>query len=228
MKIIQLLIQSATILFATLPTLVVSDFIEIVDWDVEKYSFTVNGTLYTEAHAYAGENITFTYTAGTDSVVEFDNEEDFDSCNLANATVLDESGSYTIVLWPLDAVKGPHFLASGVGGSCELGEKIKIVVKPKQFEGSPKNSCVVAEGVMTTEYKPKIALGKCAQKCAKTQDCFGFQWTRNREKVGGKKVWVKTCTLYDDYPDYTGVKETKKAVCKSVKYNNTVEVDEED
>jgi hypothetical protein len=228
MKIIQSLLQSI-VLIATLPTLIVSDFIEIEEWDVSKYSYTVNGTTYTEARAYAGEDVIFTYTPGLHSVVEFDNEEDFENCAVVNATVLDESGNYTMELWPFKDVKGPHFLACGIAGHCESGQKIKIVVKPKQYEGSTKNTCVVSEGTTATEVtgNPAKSVGKCAKKCKNTQDCLGFQWTKNRERVEGskKKVWVKTCTLYDDYPDYTGVKETKKAVCKSVKYNNTVEED---
>lgn len=211
-----------TFLLLTVPSLVVSDFIEIVDWDVTRFESVDDDTNTTEIKgvAYAGEDVTWTYDSSTYNVVQFDNSDDYEACAIENATVVDTTGSYTISTWPFNDMKGNHYFASGLGSDCEDGKKIKIQVKPKQFEGNKKKSCQGVDGATATVITGNAVkgFGKCLKKCTNTKDCFGFQWTFKRE--GSTKLY--SCTMYDVYPEVTGPKLQGfiKAMCQSVKYDN--------
>lgn len=210
------LVFLSTILLV-LPFQALSDSIEIVDWDVSEYEYIDDDTNETEVEAYvfAGETVTWTYDSSLYNVVEFEKEEDFENCNMTAATEVDASGSYSILAWPFRAMKGKHYFASGIGTDCSDGKKIELQVRPKMLKGSMKNSCEGVETATATEVTGRLAKspGRCRKQCRRTQDCFGFEWTKQ-----GK---TRTCTLFDDYPSATGVKSTQRAVCLSVKFDNT-------
>lgn len=224
-----------TTLLISFPPLIISDSIEIDDWEVSAFK-DMNGTV--EAYVYAGENVTWTYNSSLYNVVEFEDEDDYDSCNLTASTVVDNTGYYSILAWPLRAMKGDHYFASGIGTDCIDGLKIKLDVVPKEFEGSRSNSCEGMENATSTMFFGYFAetAGKCMFKCKMTQDCFGFEWrkervrsSRDRDEGSKDKKYSTSCTLYDDYPNPTGPKGVNQVVCMSVRYNNThYEGDDED
>ena len=202
--------------------LVLSDSIVINDWDVSTFETLSGNETEVKAHVYAGETVTWTYNDTLYNVVEFSNEDDYDNCALINSTTVDTDGSYSLSAWPFLQMKGAHFFASGVGTDCVDGKKIKLVVKPKQFEGSKKKSCegVAPENATTITGKFAKGIGKCRKKCKKTEDCFGVEWRFVNKKD-------RSCTLFNTYPTATGpaIPGVKKVACFSVKYDNTVEDD---
>jgi hypothetical protein len=213
-------------LILTLPHSIISDSIEINEWDVSDYT-CFNGTAYEyEAKVYAGETVTFTYTPG--SVVQFSNGDAYDSCNMTAATEVDTSGSFEFLAWPFSTTKGNQYFASGTGDDCANGKKIKLQVRRKQFrysDGGGKNkACEGIEGATATVFEgssgPAKGASKCRKKCQTTQDCFGFEWKLVRTKAR-KWIKTKTCTLFDVYPEATGPRNGKKVICQQVRYNNT-------
>jgi hypothetical protein len=198
---------------------VLSDSIVIDDWDVSTFE-TLSGEV--EAHVYAGETVTWTYNDTLYNVVEFSNEDDYENCALTNSTTVDTDGSYILEAWPIPQAYGSRFFASGVETDCADGKKIKLVVKPKQFEGNKKKSCggYAPENATTITGKFAKSIGLCMVKCKNTQDCFGFEWRSAKNKIDSQ------CILFDTYPTATGpavIPGFKKVACMSVKYDNTVE-----
>ena len=210
----------------TLPSFIVSDSIVINDWDVTDYEYIDDDTNQTEYKAivYKGETVTFSSVNPT--LVQFNDDDAYDACDLSNATVVDTTGSYIFDSWfdSWKEGKGDYYFASGIGTDCEDGDKIKLQVKVKQFEGNKKRkTCEGIDGATATVVTggPSKSYGRCMKKCRRTQNCFGFQWTFQRTKAR-KWIKTKTCTLYDVYPDATGAKTGyKRAACMRVKYNNT-------
>jgi hypothetical protein len=208
----------------TLPSFIVSDSIVINNWDVSDYEYIDDDSNQTEYKAivYLGENVTWSYDGSTKNIVQFDDDDAFENCTISNATVVDTSGSYIFDSW--SEGKGNYYFASGIGTDCEDGDKIKLKVKVKQFEGNKKRkTCEGIDGATATVVTggPIRSYGRCMKKCRRTRNCFGFQWTLQRTKAR-KWIKTKTCTLYDVYPDATGAKTGyKRAACMRVKYNNT-------
>lgn len=217
---------------ATIPVSVLSDSIEIVDWDVSDFEVieidddTNTTSIDYKANVYAGETVTWTYDAsGGDTLVSFKSGEDYEICNMTAATEVDATGTYSLLAWPLKKIKReriPKWYASA--SDCEGGAKIMLKFKPKQFEGSSSNTCEVPDGTTETVVSAR-GKGKCARECKKKQDCFGYQFVFDRSS----RPFTRSCTLYDDYPSPTGEvppsvhpKKPSKAFCFSVKYNNTL------
>ncbi len=216
------------LLLLVIPQSILSDSIEIVDWDVSSYT-CFNGTHNEyKAKVYAGETATFTYDSSSHNVVQFGSEDAYEICNMTDSTVVDSSGEYEILAWSFRSMKGNHYFASGIGTDCADGKKIKLQVKKKQFKfsdgGSKNKSCEGIDGATPTVFEgnsgPSKGASKCLKKCMQTKDCFGFEWKLSRTKA---RKWIKskTCTLYDVYPEATGPRNAKKIVCKQVRYNNT-------
>jgi hypothetical protein len=207
----------------TLPSFIVSDSIVINDWDVTDYEYIDEDTNQTEYKAIVYRGETVTWSSVNSTLVQFDDGDAYDACDLSNATVVDTSGSYTFDSW--SEGQGNYYFASGTDTDCDDGDKIKLQVKVKQFEGNKKKAtCEGIDGATSTVVTggPSKSYGKCMKKCRNTQDCFGFQWTFQRTRVQGKWVIAKECTLYDVYPDATGPKTGyKRAACMRVIYDNT-------
>jgi hypothetical protein len=219
------------LLLAIIPCSVVSDSVTITNWTVTDF---ITEDSNVTAIVYMGETVTWNGVAPNDTY-QFQDEEDFLGCNFTNATLLEEDANSTITFasWDLRKIKPRAPLFYGSMDGCDDGDKIKIVLKPKQFEGSQEHPCLEDDGepfVVLQNGKGKKwakGKGKCRQKCRRTEKCFGFQFSIVENDPDLKPKFNRTCSLFDYYPDYDSdynMTEAgdKKQVCWRVKYNNTV------
>ena len=215
----------STILLLASPLLslsqVVTDPVTISDWDVSAY--LKNETDYAFVKVSSNIDVTFTYTQGAHSVVEFSSSDDFINCNTANATVLADTNTTEYVL-SSSTRKKPFLLASGVSGECEAGSKIKIKYAKRKFDkknelctdGSTEIESFLLEGKGKGVKSPAKVSKKCMKACAKNSSCMGGEWLSSVTGKGKDRVKTRSCTLYSDIPTASGVKpEAKKdkAVC---------------
>jgi hypothetical protein len=196
---------------------VLGDSITIEDWNVTLYLQSDGNAT---ARAYLGETVSWIGDAG--AVLQFNDDDDYYSCNITNATTTPVPNNI-FETWPEGVnwkrtSKGAKYFATEDG--CDLGEKIKIIVVPKQFSNDKRNLC--SDGVVLEEVGGfRGGKGKCKKRCSKNRECFGFQWTKAKK--------VRTCTLYSNYPTGAGGKgENKKVLCATVREDNTVVEVEED
>lgn len=198
------------------------DSIVINDWNVSLYLQSDGNAT---ARAFLGETVTWIETSNATSttpgegvVLEFQDEDAYYACNITNATTTVVANS-TFETWPDDldwrnTSLGAKYFSSDTEEGCKNGERIKIVVAPKQFISDNKNVC--SGGVLLQEVDPfKGGKGRCLTQCVQTKDCFGFQWTKQNK--------IRTCTLYSNYPIAAGGKQGFQQVfCAAVKGDNTI------
>mmetsp|Transcript_4638 Transcript_4638/g.8901 ORF Transcript_4638/g.8901 Transcript_4638/m.8901 type:complete len:222 (-) Transcript_4638:90-755(-) len=203
--------------FSTLSS-VSGDSIEIEDWNVTLYLQTDGNAT---ARAYLGETVNWIGDAGR-PVLQFYDDDDYYTCNITNATTFAVPNN-VFETWPEGVTwkktsKGAKYFATEEG--CGEGERIKIIVVPKQFNRVKNNVCTDGD-VLKEDASFKGGQGKCKNKCAKDRECLGFQWTKLKK--------LRTCTFYSNYPIGTGGKQGyQKVLCGAVKEDNTVEEEDED
>ena len=219
----------STLLFLTSPLLsfskIVKEPVIIDEWDVSDYQAT---TAHDAAMKVSnGINITFTYSQGIHSVVEFHTLDDFQNCNIAQATALAGDDTTEYVLSSTTRSK-PFLLASGVTGACDAGHKIKIKYAKKKpiRRQMVKTMQYCKPGSTTLNYfdlngkvignNPAKGPKKCAKECIKNPACMGGEWHVSVSGFRADKVLKKTCTLYSDTPVPSGFKPSskrEKSVC---------------
>lgn len=203
-----------------------ADSIEIVDWDVSAFT-TIDGDGVSTniAKAFFGETVT--WSSSNCPLVQFNDGTAFETCNLAETTVLSADGNYVLSGPSGKKRRKPGFYGCGDQTACDGGSKLKVLFSKKKFTPKVSATCE-GEGTDTpiSSSTMKGGVGKCAKSCKTIDDCFGFQFEKKQNPAGTRPKMIKTCTLYNVYPDATGdpgeLLEKEMVICKSVQPDNTV------
>ena len=220
----------------SLSTDVVTVPFTISDWDVSAYLKA--GEDYAEVDAVKGLEITFTYTQGEHSVVSFDSSDAFEYCQMANATVLADTSTTEYVL--SSTRNKPFRLASGVGGECAAGSKIKIKYEHLEDDDDDiydtedkycnSGSTVLNSFLLQGKGKKSPAKNakKCQKACQKKSSCKGGEWLKTVTGKGSNKVKTRSCTLYSDAPTPSEDEPEEKRTRVICFYPNTDDDDDDD